>query len=125
MITRRTKNTSVSGVTLISVNSSPTPPAMLILGHLLFFSSKTALASVAALGTYEAQEEQLEKEEVIIESLHSVGVGVVENNGDDGDDETVSGSDQSFCHTEHDHWSSAAAHAQLVECEHNAHHCAE
>src|SRR5690349_8017913 len=97
MITSNTRNTSVNGVTLISSKFDPASPIDIV--HYPFrVEGPKGLASlglvVGFFCRYEAQEEELQQREVIVESLHCVGVSVVEHNCTDSDNQTVTCCDQ-------------------------------
>src|SRR5579883_3034693 len=98
MITRRTRKTSVRGVIFISVNTSPAPPIAIDQVPLA-----RSIGCVCALfAGDEAEEQELEELEVIVEALDRIRVPVVEDNGEDGDDQTVTGCDKSFGNAQHD-----------------------
>src|SRR6516162_519506 len=113
MITSSTRKTSVRGVTLISLNSPTLAPM-----DMLYSLALSCLASVACcLATTTAdktQEEKLEQEEVVVETLHYVRVGVVEDNREDSNNQPITRSDQRFGDTEHHGRRAATAGAQLV-----------
>src|SRR4051812_48361685 len=77
------------------------------------------LSGPVCFRAYEAQEQQLEQQEVVIETLDHCRVGVVEDNCKNCHEKPIAGSDKRFSHTGHNSRRATTANTKLIEREHN------